>query len=535
MFRRSALTLAFLLGAFALLGRSVPADDGTEASAGPTRIGRITIVHEDIFDEINFTPVQPIFDLAEHLHIRTREGFIRSELLFREGDLFDSDRIAETERNLRRYRFVGRVKIERKQRPDGDVDLVVRLQDQWSATPSVYFKGGGGRSTAAVGFHESNFLGSGKEFDFSAGRGYRLNYFKARFTDPQLFGRRYRLDLRTTKLPSGSDVSADFQLPFYSTRSPLAYGVSLRRYRLYWPPPHLESYSYGYRHRLNVARYFVGVARRHGESRSHLTLIHEYQQNKFSPVEGRDYPGGLPGEDIILSLVSLRLGQNHYRWARERYFNKLGRVEDILLGLHYTLQLGRSLRALGAYRDETHMSFNYRAGTSLPGSSYLLLNGVAVSRYRRGGLEQSIWTNSLNFYSKVLPHQVLAVRLYNRVGNNLDPWSKFYLGGTDGLRGFSAWEFRGKKMAFLMNLENRLFVGREFLTLSPGLVVFFDCGTVWDTGEIIRSRDLHSDYGIGLRLGLNKMPGSMVLRLDYAIPLDSDRKGFFSFGTEQAF
>jgi hemolysin activation/secretion protein len=213
----------------------------------------------------------------------------------------------------------------------------------------------------------------------------------------------------------------------------------------------------------------------------------------------------------------------------------MGRVEDLMLGLHYSIQFGRSFRAIGAYRDENHMSFNYRAGTSLGGPNYLILYGVAASRFRRESWEQSVWTNSVNFYSKLLPHQVLAARIFSQFGNNLDPWSRFYLGGTDGLRGYRAWEFRGKKASFLFNLESRLYAGREFLTVSPGLVAFFDCGTVWDRDNPIRSRDLHLDYGAGLRLGMNKLPGSMVLRLDYAIPLDPGRKPYFSFGQGQVF
>ena len=42
---------------------------------------------------------------------RTDEQVIRRELLFAEGDVLDSTRVAETERNLRRLLFIGEVHI----------------------------------------------------------------------------------------------------------------------------------------------------------------------------------------------------------------------------------------------------------------------------------------------------------------------------------------------------------------------------------------------------------------------------------------
>jgi len=512
-----------------------PAAESERSSQQNLRIGKITIIHQSIFTGQESGPTEVIYSLAERFHVNTRMSFIRKELLFREGDPFNQEDIEETQRNLRRYKFVDSVEIRRKTRSDGKVDITVKLRDQWSTLPLVYFRGGGGRSMALLGFREFNFLGTGKEFNLALGKSFHSKLVQSRYCDPHFLDTMHRLDLRFTARPDGDDVSVDFKLPFYSTSRPLAYGVYFRRYRYRTPMLPGRNTSYNSRHNLNIGRMFVGKARKRGRARNHLTFSYDLYANAFRPRPGYNLPAGFPEEDIVRSKFNLTWGGNYYRWVREKYLNKMGRVEDLLLGFHYYLSFGRSLAALGAYRNENFISAAYKTGVRLGGKSYLLSDGNLVTRNRKGNWEQTIFTNSIRFYSKVLPHQVIAARLYNRIGRNLDPWSKFYLGGTDGLRGYRAWWFRGKKMAFLFNLENRLFVGREFASISPGVVAFYDCGTVWDNGDTIRLKDLHSDIGIGLRLGLNRAPGAMVLRIDLARPLEPGGRPYISFGQEQAF
>ena len=48
---------------------------------------------------------------------RTDEQVIRRELLFTEGDILDSTRVAETARNLRRLFFIGKVQYPLAQPP----------------------------------------------------------------------------------------------------------------------------------------------------------------------------------------------------------------------------------------------------------------------------------------------------------------------------------------------------------------------------------------------------------------------------------
>ena len=62
---------------------------------------------------------------------RTNEQVIRRELLFAAGDVLDSTRVAETERNLRRLLFIGEVQIRLFDRPEG-VEVTVSVEDLYS-------------------------------------------------------------------------------------------------------------------------------------------------------------------------------------------------------------------------------------------------------------------------------------------------------------------------------------------------------------------------------------------------------------------
>src|ERR1041384_7494365 len=76
-----------------------------ETLTGQT-IGKITIDNRDIFDTSQPSESNPLFKLANGIHIQTRKDFIRRELLIKEGDAYDPALVDETERNLRRFNFL---------------------------------------------------------------------------------------------------------------------------------------------------------------------------------------------------------------------------------------------------------------------------------------------------------------------------------------------------------------------------------------------------------------------------------------------
>ena len=100
-------------------------------------IGEVRIINNDIFDlddprEDNF-----LFRLANKLHIVTRPEVIRQSLLFSSGERLSVQKIEESERLLRRNRYLYDVEIRPAAYHDGVVDIEVetRLDRELPARP----------------------------------------------------------------------------------------------------------------------------------------------------------------------------------------------------------------------------------------------------------------------------------------------------------------------------------------------------------------------------------------------------------------
>ena len=73
-----------------------------------------------------------IYDFANGFHMETDESFLRGELLFRVGDCYDPFLVADSERIIRRLRFIARVDIFAIPQSDGSQHIVVDTQDKWT-------------------------------------------------------------------------------------------------------------------------------------------------------------------------------------------------------------------------------------------------------------------------------------------------------------------------------------------------------------------------------------------------------------------
>jgi outer membrane translocation and assembly module TamA len=89
-----------------------------------------------------------------------------------------------------------------------------------------------------------------------------------------------------------------------------------------------------------------------------------------------------------------------------------------------------------------------------------------------------------------------------------------------------------------MNLEERMYLGREIMQLaSPAVVAFIDSGNA-TYGGMSDLLAFKTDLGVGIRIGLPRTPRN-VLRIDFAYALNRDpllRRGWIvSFSSGQAF
>ena len=126
------------------------------------RVGSVQIKINDVFNNSLEAENQPIHQVANQLHVQSRQELIEAQLLFSQGELFDFDLLAETERNLRANRYLRSASVTPKQICDGQVDILVETGDNWSLIPSFNFARAGGENEYSFSLAELNLFGMGK-------------------------------------------------------------------------------------------------------------------------------------------------------------------------------------------------------------------------------------------------------------------------------------------------------------------------------------------------------------------------------------
>ena len=119
----------------------------TDQEHSGATVGEIRIHINDIFEQPGD---RGFFKAVNRIKANTREYVVRQELLFKEGQAFDSFLIEESERALRQLGFLRRVSIVPA--PSGSVvDIDVYVQDTWTLFPVFVYSTGGGNERRAVG------------------------------------------------------------------------------------------------------------------------------------------------------------------------------------------------------------------------------------------------------------------------------------------------------------------------------------------------------------------------------------------------
>jgi hypothetical protein len=514
------------------------------------RIRRIWIDNQGVFtpdEKLDDVPLLPdmtwVFDVANFIHIDTREHVVRRELLFREGEPLDPERLAESERNLRQVPFLRQVRIFTKPVAPKLVDVVVRVQDTWTTDFRLSFSSGGGDQKTEFGFLESNLFGFGKRLVLLYSDELDRTSKQIGYDDPRVLGTRWRWAGNYEDKSDGREIATLVEYPFYSLDTPWAgsfrYSSLEERLRIYETG---EGEVARFDHEQELLEFRLGklFEHRHDELVQRGGFFYRWLEDAFpgdavGPEAAREPP--LRRE----SAPGLFYDRQEIDFRKERFFNSFDRIEDLNLGNVFRAELAYSGRGIGARDDEPILFALDRQGFDFGPGHKAFLFGLVSSRYREGYVRNAVFELEAVSYNRFeLPYvTTLVTRLKLDLGKNFDPDNQLFLGNDNGLRGFPNREFVGVRR-FIFNVENRVFfVNDLFHLVSLGMVVFFDSGYVWDRGQKIEPGDVVASAGIGFRIGVPRSAGEKVWRFDLAIPLtvngDRQFEPAFSFGSGQAF
>jgi hypothetical protein len=128
------------------------------------RLRRIRVRALDVFgasvDDTTQLARSGLARFLNHLNFRSRDNTIRQNLLFKEGDVIDPFRLAESERVLRSLDFIedARIVVQHDRRAGDSTDVLVIVKDSWTLSLSVTPKDG---NRLNVSLAEKNLVGLG--------------------------------------------------------------------------------------------------------------------------------------------------------------------------------------------------------------------------------------------------------------------------------------------------------------------------------------------------------------------------------------
>jgi hypothetical protein len=497
----------------------LPSDAQLEAAHAV--IGKIDIDPRNIFDESDPRENKGLYRLANRLHVRTKAATIRAQLLFKSGDRYSAQKLAESERNLRKLVFIYDAKVFPVRYADGKVDVKVITRDVWTLDPSVSFGRSGGANSTSYSLQEENLLGWGKDLEVGRLSNVDRTSNIVEYSDPSVLGSRWTGALAYVDSSDGNQRIAQLSRPFYSldtswsaTLSGQTYDRTISRYFLGNIVDQFNNDEKTYLIEGGVSSGLVD-----GWSKRLLFGMY-YDRNDFLPTPATTLPAKPLPPDRTLSypFAGFDIIQDQYGKAGDE--NQIGKTEDLYFGTEVTGEIGYSDAAFGANHDALMVKSAVLRGIEWPYDQQLFLNWDLSSRVESDHARNLISDAAVRYYWRWRPDWLLYGSLSGTATHALDPDVQLLLGGDNGLRGYPL-RYEAGTSRGLLTVEQRVFTDwYPFRLIRVGAAAFADVGRTWGSGVVGNSDlGLLSDVGLGLRLGNARSGLGNVLHVDIALPL----------------
>jgi len=502
--------------------RDFPSDE--ELVALGARIGPIEIVIGDIFDTSDPREDRWLFRLANRLHPTTRKWAVRSQLLFREGELYDPRVLAETERTLRatgNFYDVEVVPIA-FDAVTGLVDVVIRGRDVWTLTGGVQFSRGGGENSSGFKVRDDNILGTGKSLKLERSDDVDRTNEILRFYDPNVFGSRWRAKIQAEHNSDGDVWDLELGRPFFSLDSRRGFYVRALDEERIDPLYEFGKARVRYRHKIEFLEAYYGWSKglRNGRATRWLAGF-TTREDDFSRAP-TPQPAAFIPEDRKLVYPWLGFSAVADSFAEIKDFDQINKTEDVSFGVTLDGFVGYSSRQLGADRNALLWGVNSFGGFRLSDRQTGRFKFSFAGRLTGDGMENVLGSGELRYYLRNFGDNLFFALVRGDWSWELDQDRQILLGGDSGLRGYPLRYQSGDK-AFLLTLEQRVFTDwYPFRLAYVGGAAFFDIGRTWNDDPFSGNQGWLKDVGVGLRVSSSRSALGAVVHLDIAFPLDGD-------------
>ena len=511
--RTSAVSIVILVISVALPGGAA-ADEDLEGLP----IVAITFDRFNIFDTTDPKTDAWFYRWANALHVVSKEDFLRSMLLFKEGDPYSSSAAAESARILRSLGIVNPVDII-AHRVEGGVEVSVETHDRWSLRLGGQGDVSGSRSSFGFDIEENNLLGWGKSLGVAYESDDERSAWSYRYFDPNIFNTRWRLNLEHADLSDGSRDEVRIDRPFYSLATRWTWGVEARQEELIeYLYSQTESVVMGDRESESFRVW--GGARLPGNTHITRRLVGAwvYRQDLFSDwqweTQGEPYP---TPENKTIQGPGLGFEHISDRFIVVKGFRAWTVQEDVAMGPNFSASTVVSTPATGG--DRKRILYAFGAHVARQKGRWLLLGDAWLSgRYEDAGIRNLL--AGIQLAGAQLGPSGFQARLLAETSRDLDLNHQLTLGSDIGLRGWDPDSFDGTGRA-LLNIQWRKLIKEDVFGLfSFGVVAFGDAGITWNPRVGPDTDGIRVDAGVGLLFDLSHLSRTNLLRVDLAFPDD---------------
>ncbi len=505
----------------------VSADEEIEDPLRGLPIVRIVFIRNNIFDTSNPKTSAWFYRGANAINVITREGFIRSMLLFSEGDRYSPGRAVESARILRSLGFLNPVNITaRPLAADGQdgVEITVETFDRWTFEIGAELGLFGDRSDDSVAFVEENFWGWGREISIEYESDNERDSWTYAFFDPNVLGQRWRARIQREESSDGSADLWRVEYPFYSLSTSHTWGIQ-------WTRKDAEEHLYSESETTVLGRhlhdgwYLWGGFRLagNGDVTRRLVAGYEHRRERY-----RDWAEvGDEGAEVVVypspekqRIEGIRLNyeqiSNHFEVLYG--FRAWSKQEDVAMGPNMKFGFTASLPSLGA--DKLRFLANGSFATARHRGNWLFLGKAWFeTRIENGGVHNGLV--GVQLAAAELGKRGWQARLRMENIDNPDSNSQLTLGADTGLRGWDPDYFDGTGRV-VANIQWRTLLVEDLGELfSLGVVAFADAGHTWGARVGQGTQRVRFDAGIGLLVDLTNIGRARLLRIDLACPDDN--------------
>lgn len=510
----SRLALALLVASACLTPSAATGDESLEGLP----IVAIRFERFDIFDTSDPKTDAFYHRWANALHIVSREEFLRSMLLFKEGDPYSSSAAAESARILRALDIINPVEITAR-RVEGGVEVNVETHDKWSLQAGAQAGLSGNRSSWAIDIEEQNLLGWGKAVAIGYETDNERNAWSYRYFDPNILRSRWRLRLEHATLSDGSRDEILLDRPFYSLATRWAWGAEARQEQLVsYLYSGSESVVSGDRDSESLR--FWGGFRLPGDGfvTRRVKVGWEYRSDTYEGWRWESSGAPFPTpESRRIEGPTLAYERVSDRFIVVEGFRAWKVQEDVAMGPNVSISALFSDPAFGGDRQRVLAGAAVRAA-GRRGRWLVLGDGWLSGRWEDGEARNVVAGFQLGV-AQIGPKGWQG-RLLVEDARALDADRQLTLGADVGLRGWDPDTFDGTGRA-LLNVQWRKLLKEDVLGLfSFGVVVFGDAGVTWEPRVGTGTDGVRVNAGVGLLFDLSHLSRTNLLRVDLAMPDD---------------